>query len=63
MEEAKNRHAILIAAAIILAPRVGELKDSPALRAAVNDAIRVAEFIARVIEKRYETTASRPARG
>lgn len=60
MDEPRNRHAILIATAIILAPRLGELKDSPALRAAVHDAIRVAEFIARVVEKRCAATQPRP---
>jgi hypothetical protein len=37
MEDLAN--AILIAAAAIVAPRLRELKDSPALRCAVQDAI------------------------
>lgn len=53
MDESRNRHVILLAAAIIVAPRLPELKDTPALRAAVSDAIRVAEFIAKVLETRY----------
>ena len=48
MEERPN--AILIAAAVIVAPRLRELKDTPALRYAVHDAIRVAEYMARVVD-------------
>jgi hypothetical protein len=48
MEERAN--TILIAAAAIVAPRLHELKDSPALRCAVHDAIRVAEYMARVVD-------------
>jgi hypothetical protein len=44
--------AILIAAAAIVAPRLRELKDTPALRSAVHDAIRVAEYMARVVDSR-----------
>ena len=52
MDQPRRVHALLIAAAIIVAPRLRELKDTPALRAAVSDAIRVAEFILRVLERR-----------
>jgi hypothetical protein len=48
MEDRAN--AILIAAAAIVAPRLRELKDSPALRCAIHDAIRVAEYMARVVD-------------
>jgi hypothetical protein len=41
---------ILLATAIIVAPRLRELRDSPALRAAVADAVRVAKYIARVVD-------------
>jgi hypothetical protein len=43
-------NAILIAAAAIVAPRLHELRDSPALRCALHDAVRVAEYIARVVD-------------
>ena len=43
---------ILVAAAAIVAPKLLDFKDTPALRAAVHDAIRVAEYMARVIESR-----------
>jgi hypothetical protein len=42
--------AILMAAAAIVAPRLHELKDSPALRCAIHDAVRVAEYMARVVD-------------
>jgi len=48
MEERAN--AILTAAAAIVAPRLHELKDSPALRYVVHDAIRVGEYMARVVD-------------
>jgi hypothetical protein len=36
--------------AAIVAPRLRELKGKPALRSAVHDAIRAAEYMARVID-------------
>jgi hypothetical protein len=48
MKERAN--AILIAAPAIVAPRLRELKDRPAVRRAVHDAIQVAEYMARVID-------------
>ena len=44
--------SILIAAAVIVAPKLRDFKDTPALRSAVHDAIRVAEYMARVVESR-----------
>jgi hypothetical protein len=49
----KRAGLILIAAAVIVAPRLRELKDSPALRSAVLDAIRVAEYMAKLVENRH----------
>ena len=48
----KRAGLILIAAAVIVAPRLRELKDAPALRSAVLDAIRVAEYMAKLVENR-----------
>lgn len=48
--EARDRNVILLAAAIIAAPRLHELRDSPHLRATVADAVRVAKYIARVVD-------------
>ena len=44
--------ATLIVAAAIVAPRLRELKDSPALQSAVHDAIGVAEYMGRVVDSR-----------
>jgi len=44
--------ATLVAAAAIVAPKLRDFKDTPALRSAVHDAIRVAEYMARVVESR-----------
>ena len=44
--------AILVAAAAIAAAKLRDFKDAPALRSAVHDAIRVAEYMARVVESR-----------
>jgi hypothetical protein len=52
----RNLEAILIAAAIILLPRIKEFrdaKDTPALRSAVADAVRIAEFIAKHVDSIY----------
>ncbi len=49
-DEARNRNVILLATAILVAPRLRELRDSPALRSAVADAVRVAKYIARVVD-------------
>ena len=48
----ERAQAILIAAAVIVAPKLRDFKDTPALRSAVHDAIRVAEYMARVVERR-----------
>ena len=48
--------AILVAAAAIVAPKLRDFKDTPALRSAVHDAIRVAEYMARVVESRCAET-------
>jgi len=48
----ERAQAILIAAAVIVAPKLRDFKDTPALRSAVHDAIRVAEYMARVVESR-----------
>src|SRR5438067_8846491 len=48
-DEARNRNVILLATAILVAP-LRELRDSPALRSAVADAVRVAKYIARVVD-------------
>ena len=53
-EDSRARNVILLAAAIIAAPRLRELKDSPALRSAVADAVRVAKYIARVVDSTFE---------
>jgi hypothetical protein len=50
-DDSRARNVILLAAAIIVAPRLRELKDSPALRAAVADAVSVAKYIARVVDR------------
>lgn len=60
VDESRNRNAMLIAAAIIVAPRLKELKDTPPLRAAISDAIRVAEFIAKAIDSR-DRKGTRPS--
>ncbi len=49
----ENYNAILIAAAIIAAPRLGELKDTPALRYTVSESIRVAEFMLKMVKDRF----------
>jgi hypothetical protein len=49
----KRAGLVLIAAAVIVAPRLRELGDSPALRCAIADAIRVAEYMAKLVESRY----------
>ncbi len=59
-EPTASRSAILIAAAVIASPRLKELKDSPALRAAIQDAIRVAEFMARVLARRSAPVGNKP---
>ncbi len=51
MDAERQRVAVLLTAAIIVAPRLRELKDTPALRAAVAESIRVAEYMVRVMEK------------
>ena len=48
----RRARLILVAAAVIVASRLRELKDSPALRPAVIDAIRVAEHIAKSVDNR-----------
>jgi hypothetical protein len=53
MDESKKGGLILLAAAVIVAPRLRDLKDSAALRSEVADAIRVAEYMARLIEQKY----------
>jgi hypothetical protein len=49
-DDSRARNVMLLAAAIIAAPRLRELKDSPALRSAIADAVRVAKYIARVVD-------------
>jgi len=49
-DEARNRNVILLATAIPVTPRLRELRDSPALLSAVADAVRVAKYIARVVD-------------
>jgi hypothetical protein len=52
IDHTDDKVAILIAAAAIVAPRLHELRDTPALRCAIHDAIRVAEYMIRVIDSR-----------
>jgi len=49
-DEARNRNVILLATAILVAPRLRELRDSPALRSAIADAVRVAKNFARGVD-------------
>jgi hypothetical protein len=54
MDDVKHdKEVIILVAAILLLPKIkelGEFKDSPKLRCAVADAVRMAKFIARHIE-------------
>jgi hypothetical protein len=45
-----NQDAIIIAAAAIAGPKLRELKDTPAFRFTISEAIRTAEFIAKIVE-------------
>lgn len=59
MESDRHRDVILIAAAILMLPRMRELvplRDSPALRCAVDDAVRLAEFLAKKIDNLHSRT-------
>ncbi len=51
-DHSDDKVAILIAAAAIVAPRLHELRDTPALRCAIQDAVRVAEYMIRVVDSR-----------
>jgi hypothetical protein len=49
----RNHNALLIAAAIVAAPQLRELKDTPALRYTVSASITVAEFMLKMVKDRF----------
>jgi hypothetical protein len=56
----RNHNALLIAAAIIAAPQLRELKDTPALRYTVSASITVAEFMLKMVKDRFVGATSHP---
>ena len=57
----RNHNALLIAAAIIAAPQLRELKDTPALRYTVSASITVAEFMLKMVKDRFVGPTSHPS--
>lgn len=60
MDQQRREALIVLAAATIAAPRLAgkEIKNAPYLHATIADAITVAEYIVRTVEKRDMRPAS-----